>query len=130
MPRPVLLIEDDADIRLLAEMTLRMSGVEVVSCDSGRQGLKELESREFSLVILDVMMPDMSGYDVLGRIHEKMGSAAPPIALFTARPQDATLRDVKERPVAHILPKPFDPETFAKTVQELIGAKSVGFDRE
>lgn len=128
MPRPVLLIEDDADIRLLAEMTLRLAGIEVISCSQGSEGLKALDSSVFSLVILDVMMPDMSGYDVLDRIHERMGSAAPPVALFTARPQDATLREAQDLSVAHILPKPFDPETFGKTVRELIGEESAGFN--
>lgn len=121
MPQPVLLIEDDADIRLLAEMTLRLSGIEVVACGQGSEGLKALDSQQFSLVILDVMMPDMSGYDVLDRIQERMGAAAPPVALFTARPQEATLRETRERHVAYVLPKPFDPETFGRTVRELMG---------
>ena len=129
MPQPVLLIEDDADIRLLAEMTLRMAGIEVVSCGQGSEGLKALDAREFSLVILDVMMPDMSGYDVLDRIQERMGHAAPPVALFTARPQEATLRETQQRPVACVLPKPFDPETFGKTVRELIGDDRAGIKR-
>jgi len=115
------LIEDDADIRLLAEMTLRMSGIEVVSCGQGSEGLKALASQQFSLVILDVMMPDMSGYDVLDRIQERMGAAAPPVALFTARPQEATLRETQKRQVASVLPKPFDPATFGRTVRELMG---------
>lgn len=128
MPQPVLLIEDDADIRLLAEMTLRLAGLEVVSCGQGSEGLQALDRNDFSLVILDVMMPDMSGFDVLDRIHERMGEAAPPVALFTARPQDATLREAQGRTVAHVLPKPFDPETFGRTVRELIGEKNAGND--
>ncbi|MDD5089067.1 MAG: response regulator [bacterium] len=126
MAQPVLLIEDDADIRLLAEMTLRLAGVKVVSCGKGSEGLEALGSQEFSLVILDIMMPDMSGYDVLDRIQERMGHDAPPVALFTARPPEATLRETRQRSVVCVLPKPFDPETFGKTVRELIGDDRAG----
>ncbi len=120
MAQPVLLIEDDSDIRLLAEMTLRMNGIEVVACAEGQEGLDALDASEYSLVILDVMMPDMSGYEVLSRIAERFGATAPPVALFTARPQDATEKELNGHRVVRILPKPFDPEKLAQTVQELI----------
>jgi DNA-binding response OmpR family regulator len=120
MSQPVLLIEDDADIRTLAAMTLRMSGIEVVACGDGNSGLKAMESTPFSLVILDVMMPDMSGYEVLKRIVEQYGDAAPPVAMFTARPEETTARELAGSAGVHILPKPFDPAQLAQSVQALM----------
>ena len=117
---PVLLIEDDPDIRTLAEMTLRMNGIEVVACADGVSGLKALEVAEFSLVICDVMMPDMSGYEVLNRISDRYGKDAPPVALFTARPPQSIIKDLAGRSDVNILLKPFKPSHLAKAVRELI----------
>jgi two-component system, sensor histidine kinase ChiS len=120
MAQPVLLIEDDPDIRLLAEMTLRLNGIDVVAYGEAQLALQAMEKLRFSLVITDVMMPDMSGYEVVNRIADRFGDQAPPVALFTARPQDATMRELQGRPVASILPKPFDPESFADQVLKIM----------
>jgi len=120
MAQPVLLIEDDDDIRMLAELSLRLAGIDVVACREGRAGLAAMETTEFSLVLLDVMMPDMSGYEVLQRIVERFGEQAPPVALFTARPKDATLRDLIGRMSVHVLAKPFEPTELAESVKQLM----------
>jgi DNA-binding response OmpR family regulator len=119
MTKPVLLIEDDADIRLLAELSLRMAGLEVIACEQGRSGLSVLEKTSVGLVLLDVMMPDMSGYEVLERITERFGDAAPPVALFTARPEDTTEREIAGRKIP-IIAKPFEPAGLAQTVRQLM----------
>ena len=117
---PVLLIEDDPDIRMLVEMTLRMRGIETLTCAQGKQGLKALEFNDFSLVILDVMMPDMSGYEVLKDIGRRYGEQAPPVAMFSARPADALLRELDGMSVACILPKPFEPDKLADLVESVM----------
>jgi two-component system, OmpR family, response regulator len=128
MAHPVLLIEDDDDIRMLAEMSLRLAGIEVIACSEGRDGLAALAKTKFSLVLLDVMMPDMSGYEVLEQIAEKFGRQAPPVALFTARPQDATLRDVAGGMSVQILAKPFEPTALAESVKKMMKTEIGGSD--
>ena len=118
----VLLIEDDPDIRMLVEMTLRLNGVPVMSCAEGSAGLKALETSTFSLVILDVMMPDMSGYEVLRQIVARFGEKAPPVALFTARPEDTMAKELAGQHKVHILAKPFEPERLAERVKSLMRA--------
>jgi DNA-binding response OmpR family regulator len=120
--RAVLLIEDDPDIRMLVEMILRMNGINVVSCAEGGAGLKALEKETFSLIILDVMMPDMSGYEVLKQIKSRHGDDAPPVALFTARPEDTTAKELAGQRGVHILAKPFEYEKLAQHVQSLMKA--------
>lgn len=119
MNNPVLLIEDDADIRMLAELTLRMHGIHVVACADGASGLQAAAAQRFSLIITDVMMPDMSGYEVVRRIRDGLIDAPPPIALFTARPQDADRREIGGESLP-VLPKPFDPEDLARRVKLLM----------
>ncbi|HEY3295796.1 MAG TPA: response regulator [bacterium] len=117
---PVLLIDDDPDIRVLVEMALRLHDIDTIACSQGMEGLKALETSIFSLVILDVMMPDMSGYEVLHTIATRFGTQAPPVAVFSARPPDALARELHGLPVACILPKPFEPDKLATIVEALI----------
>ncbi|MBI5058357.1 response regulator [candidate division KSB1 bacterium] len=117
---PVLLVEDDEDIRTLAEWSLRSTGLAVVACQSGRQALQELELRAFALVILDMMMPDMSGCDVMREMHSRFDGDAPPVAIFSARPRDVIMRDCAGLHVAAILSKPFEPVEFSNQVHRLV----------
>lgn len=126
MPKPVLLIEDDPDVLMLTEMALRIHGIEVVSCDCGESGLEALLKGEFSLVVLDVMMPDISGYEVARRIRDEWGEEAPPVALFSARPPEAIRKEVGDLEIAGILQKPFQPDELAESVARLIKNSNEG----
>jgi DNA-binding response OmpR family regulator len=117
---PVLLIEDDPDIRTLVEHALRLNGIEVTSTAQGREGLSALESSAFSLVILDVMMPDMSGYEVLQQMAAMSRTDLPPVALFTAGPEEATAHEARSHGVSLVLPKPFEPNQLAKAVRSMM----------
>lgn len=120
MSDPVLLIEDDADIRMLAELSLRMHDIPVVVACDGASGLRALQSGRFSLIITDVMMPDMSGYEVVRRIRDGLVASPPPIALFTARPQNDDLQEIGTGDPLPVLPKPFDPDDLARRVKLLM----------
>ncbi len=120
----ILLIEDDPDIRLLAELSLKLDGLEVCSCADGASGLRALEQQTFDLVILDIMMPDMSGYDVLDEINNRMAGNTPPVALFTARPADSMKCDSRRPGVVALLQKPFVPDELVSTVRKLIQSES------
>jgi len=114
------LIEDDPDIRMLATMTLRMNDIPVVACAEGESALRAMEASEFSLVILDVTLPDMSGSDVLRQMIERFDDRVPPVALFTAHSPEVTAREFRGHPVTEILAKPFEPSALAQAVQALL----------
>jgi DNA-binding response OmpR family regulator len=105
---------------MLVELTLRTEGLEVVSFLQGSEGLKALAESRFNLVILDVMMPDMSGYEVLQHMKDMQRTDLPPVALFTARPEDAEAHKAKAHGVVQILPKPFEPDQMVRAVKALL----------
>jgi DNA-binding response OmpR family regulator len=65
MKRRILYIEDDAFVSQLAKRRLEQEGYEVVTCGDGMEGLEKLRAEKFSLLLLDHMLPNMSGLDVL-----------------------------------------------------------------
>ena len=82
----ILVIDDDRRYRELLELNLKRRGYRVVPADSGLAGLNELERTEISLVILDLRLPDMDGYEVCTHIR---GYSDVPIVMLTARAEES-----------------------------------------
>lgn len=79
----LLVVEDEPSIRTLLEATLRLTGYEVSSTDTGQSALLEVERREPHLVLLDVMLPDLDGFEVTRRLRAAGNDC--PILFLTAR---------------------------------------------
>ncbi len=82
-PPKVLVIDDEENIRFLVESALQLAGMETAGADDGRAGLKLVSDFRPDLIVLDVMMPELDGFDVLKRLRDS-GSRTPVIFL-TAR---------------------------------------------
>ena len=79
----LLVVEDEPSIRTLLEATLRLTGYEVSSTDTGQSALLEVERLEPHLVLLDVMLPDLDGFEVARRVRDE--GMAVPILFLTAK---------------------------------------------
>lgn len=84
----VLVIEDEKDLSTVIAYNLRADGLEVVVCDTGEAGIREASSRRFDLVVLDLMLPDMSGLDVCRRIKSQAPTKEIPILIASARGEE------------------------------------------
>jgi DNA-binding response OmpR family regulator len=87
--RRILVVDDETDTLGLVELTLQTAGYQVASVPSGEQAIQAVQHDTFDLILLDIMMPDMSGYDVFKRLKEAP-TAPPPVIFLTAktRPED------------------------------------------
>jgi pilus assembly protein CpaE len=87
MPHKILIIDDDLDTLRLVGLMLQRQGYQISAATNGSQGLtKALEERP-DLILLDVMMPDMDGYEVTRRLRSNPATASTPILMFTAKTQ-------------------------------------------
>jgi DNA-binding response OmpR family regulator len=113
-PKPLVLVADDEDsVRDLVCRVLRDVGWDVETAVDGRDALEKMAKRRPSLLILDLMMPELDGWGVLDRLREQ--AAPPPVLLLTARSDYPTFtRAVRDGAMAYIA-KPF-------RLQELIAA--------
>lgn len=82
MPTKILIIEDEPNIARFIELELQHEGYEISKCTDGREGLLLMESENFDLILLDIMLPGLSGLEVLRRIRK---TSDLPIILLTAR---------------------------------------------
>jgi two-component system, OmpR family, response regulator len=114
----VLVVDDEAAIRLLCRVNLEASGMEVVEASDGLAGLAAAEEHRPDVVLLDVMMPALNGWDVARELSER-GSTTPIIFLTALADQSARVKAYEHGGVGYIL-KPFDPVALARYVEAAV----------
>ncbi len=116
----ILVVDDDPVILQLLRVNFEMEGYEVVTAEDGGAGLQRAEHDHPDLVVLDVMMPGLSGLEVASRLRERSPADAVPVLLLSAKAQAADVAsglDVADDYVT----KPFDPFELLERVAALLG---------
>ena len=117
MDKKVLVVDDDPELGKLIETILKPIDISVVQAFSGTEGLKRAYELHPDLVILDVMMPGMDGFDVCRRLREM---ASVPILMLTARGNDADVLHGFNVGVDDFVRKPFNQKELEARVRALI----------
>jgi pilus assembly protein CpaE len=87
MAEKILIIDDDMDTLRLVGLMLQRQGYQIAAATNGKQGLEKAFEEDPDLVLLDIMMPDMDGYEVARRLRDDSRTAKTPILMFTAKTQ-------------------------------------------
>jgi len=119
----VLVIDDGPDNRMLLRALLERGGYRPVLADNGEAGLACLERETPALVLLDYMMPDMTGPEVARRIRQRPGGADIPIVLLTASADEAHVREALAAGADDFLIKPFDRKVLMARVAATIAQR-------
>ncbi len=115
----VLLVDDEADIRMTLRALLENFGFEVEEAEDGLWGSRLIKSRPYDLVFLDLMMPQMDGFDLLRSLPAELRERLP-IVILSARSQDREVLHGHELGAAHYLVKPFEVATVLETLAQLV----------
>ena len=116
----LLVIEDDVDIRELVAFKLGQLGFEVLAFDDPRAGLESAERYPPDLVVLDVMLPAMSGFDVCRRLRESAETAHTPIVMLTAKAQESDVERGFAVGATDYVTKPFSPRELVSRVEAIL----------
>ncbi|USD37681.1 MULTISPECIES: response regulator [Ferrimonas] len=113
----ILLVEDDLDLCELLTELLQMEGFELTSSQNGREGLELALKQEFDLLLLDVMLPEMNGFEVLKslRQHSQL-----PVLMLTARGDDIDRVVGLEIGADDYLPKPFNDRELVARIKAIL----------
>ncbi len=118
----VLIIDDEDDIREVAALSLEsIAGWEVVTANSGSQGLARAAEHQPDAILLDVMMPDMDGPTTFRELRKNPATAKIPVLLLTAKVQSSDQRRFADLGVEAVLFKPFDPLTLSTQIADVLG---------
>jgi DNA-binding response OmpR family regulator len=118
----ILVVDDDEDIRDLFNFVLSGAGFQVISTFDGHGALAVIEQRHPNLVLLDVMLPDLSGLEVLQRIRENHDELVRqmPVLMVTARSEKPLLGNGPESAFTKYLLKPFTPAVLLRQVTAVV----------
>jgi two-component system OmpR family response regulator len=116
-----LVAEDDPDIQVILRMVLtRMGKCEVAVTDRGEEILALAKKNRPDFILLDVMLPEMSGYDICKALKADEATRAIPVIFLTARSMPAEIKEALALGALGYLPKPFDPMTLVPQINELL----------
>jgi two-component system, OmpR family, response regulator MtrA len=116
----ILVADDDVDVRTLVVLKLESAGHQVVSVGDGAQAVRTCVELQPDLVVLDMMMPAMTGLEACAAIRAEPAVARTPIILLTARAQAADVDAGMAAGVDDYVTKPFSPRQLAARVEALL----------
>jgi DNA-binding response OmpR family regulator len=115
----ILVVDDDRDIRDLVAIKLESAGLEVVTRADGDEALEAGLEGGWDVIVLDVMMPGMSGIDVLRALRDR--GVTTPVILLTARGQEKDIEAGLAAGADHYVTKPFSPRALLERVTAALG---------
>jgi excisionase family DNA binding protein len=114
----VLIVDDDERLREYVRVNLEAEGYEVREAGSAEEALEALGERSPDLILLDVMMPQVDGWETLRRIQEHTGVGAIPVIMFSGKVDERSAAEAEQRGVQGFIGKPFDPRDLIESTKQ------------
>src|SRR2546426_5401811 len=118
----VLLVDDDAQVREVVRINLEMEGYAVREAANAEDGLAALEDEAPDLILLDVMMPQVDGWEMLRRVQERHGVGSIPVIMFSGQLESSARREAEERGAHAFVGKPFDLRALIEQTKQIVPA--------
>ena len=119
MPLKVLVCDDERHIVRLIQVNLEREGYKVVTAYDGKEGLEKVRTEKPDLMVLDVMMPYMDGFEVLKALRRDADTAELPVIMLTAKAQDRDVFEGYTYGADMYLTKPFNPRELISFVKRI-----------
>lgn len=116
----ILIAEDEPDIRELVAFTLRFAGHEVTATSNGEEALHQAALLVPDIIIMDVRMPKMTGYDACRAMKKNQAIKDIPVVFLSAKGQDSEIQTGLEAGAEEYLLKPFAPDQLAERVKDIL----------
>jgi len=114
----VLIVDDDAGLRQYVRANLESEGYTVREAGSATEGLAFVDEQRPDLILLDVMMPGMDGWEMLRRVQERHGSV--PVIMFSGKVDDRSAAQAESSGAQGFIGKPFDPQQLIDQTKQLL----------
>lgn len=126
MPKKILAVDDEKHIVRLVQVNLERAGYTVVTANDGKEALEKVAEESPDLVVLDVMMPYMDGFEVLQNLRRSPATRDIPVIMLTAKAQDADVFKGWQSGVDCYLTKPFNPMELLSFVKRIFDSTDGG----
>lgn len=119
----VLVVEDDARVRKVLGLILSSAQLEIEEADGGQQALERVRDGQYDLVVLDLMMPEVDGLQVLRTLRSRPETEGLPVIVVTARASDRDILEGFQTGANYYITKPFEPRELVDSVELILGVK-------
>ncbi|MDX6477424.1 MAG: two-component system, OmpR family, phosphate regulon response regulator PhoB [Gaiellaceae bacterium] len=116
----VLVVDDDPGVREVVRLSLELEGYMVKEAGGAEEGLSAVEDEAPDLILLDVMMPHVDGWEMLRRIQERHGAGSIPIVMFSGKVDAQTAAQAAARGAQGFVGKPFDPQQLVDQAKQIV----------
>jgi excisionase family DNA binding protein len=116
----VLIVDDDERLREYVRVNLEMEGYTVREAGSAEEGLGVLDEATPDLVLLDVMMPEVDGWEMLQRVQERHGIGTIPVIMFSGKVDEPDAEEAATRGAQGFIGKPFSPQQLIDQTKQLL----------
>lgn len=118
--RKILVIDDEADLLTLVKARLDKAGFETLIASGGREGIEDALRFKPDMILLDIMMPDINGFQVLKELKLKEETKDIPVVAFTALAEEDNIRRAKNLGAVDYVVKPFEFDHLLTTVRRYL----------
>lgn len=122
----ILIAEDDQDIRELVVLTLQFGGFDVTPVEDGSLAVEKAKNESFDLILMDVRMPRMTGYEACRRLKDMDSTKDIPIIFLSAKGQEQEIQTGIDAGAADYILKPFAPDTLVNTINKVLSKSKAG----
>ena len=119
----VLIVDDDEQLREFVRVNLEMDGYVVREAGSAEEGLAALDEEPPDLVLLDVMMPQVDGFEMLRRMQDRHGVGSVPVIMFSGKVDEETASRAAREGAQAFIGKPFDPQALIESTKQLLSRR-------
>ncbi len=116
----ILVAEDEKDIRELIGFTLRFAKLDVTLTRNGAEAVEQAPELKPDLIMLDVRMPKMNGYEACRALKSNPATSNIPVVILSAKGQDGEIQEGKDAGADHYIVKPFAPDKLTERVKEIL----------
>lgn len=116
----ILIAEDERDIRDLIALTLQFNGFEVTTAKDGVEAVELAPTQSFDLIMMDVRMPRMTGYEACREIKKMAGLETIPVIFLSAKGQESEVQEGLDAGASAYVLKPFAPDDLIKKINEVL----------
>jgi DNA-binding response OmpR family regulator len=117
----ILVVEDEAALAKVLKMRLEIEGFEVRTAGDGAEGMEMIGQQRPDLVVVDLMMPVMDGYEMTRAIKSEPKLASIPVLVLSALKQEREMERLRKLGANAFLPKPYDSRELTAKIRELLG---------
>lgn len=120
MPKKIFIIDDEMDLVETLSFRLKASGYDVDSASNGKTGLEKIEVEKPDLILLDLMMPGIDGYEVCKRLKDNKDLKKIPVIMLTAKGQDSDVDLGKSMGADDYITKPFEASELMEKIKNFL----------